>query len=55
MIETLKKMLKANEESIRYMEETDTSYSKEYTVLVRQRRVLKSAIRKLERIEKGVA
>ena len=38
---------------IEQMEATDHAYTKEYTRLVRKRRVIRSAIRKIERIDKG--
>lgn len=51
MIEELKKMLNRIDNDIVYLEENDEAWSKLYTNLYRQRRVLKKAIRKLEKLE----
>jgi hypothetical protein len=53
MIEKLKQELRSIEEGIVYMELSDTAWSHEYTKLWKQKRVLKKAIKKLERIEKN--
>ena len=51
MIEKMKDELRAIEEGITYMEETDTAWSPAYTKLCKKRRILKKAIRKLEKLE----
>jgi hypothetical protein len=51
MIEELKKMLNRIDNDVVYLEENDEAWSKLYTNLYRQRRVLKKAIRKLEKLE----
>ena len=51
MIEKLKDELMSIEEGINYMEETDTAWSPAYTKLCKKRRILKKAIRKLEKLE----
>lgn len=51
MIEKLKYELSIIEESIFYFEETDMAWSPAYTRLCKKRRILKRAIRKLERLE----
>ncbi len=51
MIEKMKNELMSIEEGIRYMEDTDTAWSPAYTKLCKKRRVLKKALRKLERLE----
>lgn len=51
MIEKLKDELRYIEEGIFYMEESDTAWSPAYTKLCKKRRILKKAIRKLERLE----
>lgn len=38
---------------IEYMELTDTAYTKEYTRLVRERRIVRKMIRKIEKINGG--
>lgn len=53
MIEKLKNELKYIEEGILYMEDSDTAWSPAYTKLCKKRRILKKAIRKLERLEIG--
>lgn len=53
MIEKLKDELRYIEEGIFYMEESDTAWSPAYTKLCKKRRILKKAIRKLERLEIG--
>lgn len=50
MIEKLRNELLLVEEGIAYMEESDTAWSTEYTKLCRMRRILKKAIRRLERV-----
>ena len=51
MIEKLKNELMSIEEGITYMEETDTAWSPAYTKLCKTRRILKKAIRRLEKLE----
>lgn len=51
LIETLKNELKTIENDIWYIEETDTAYLPEYTKLCKQRKILKTAIHKLEKLE----
>lgn len=51
MIEKLKDELKALEEAIVYLEETDMSYTRFYTNLCKKSRKLKRRIRRLERLE----
>lgn len=51
MIEKIKTELMFLEEGIRYMEDADTAWSPAYTKLCKKRRVLKKALRKLERLE----
>lgn len=51
MIEFLKKELLVVEESINYMEESDTALHVTYTKLCKKRRILKNTIRKLEKLE----
>lgn len=50
-IDDLKKVLSMIEESIFYYEQTDIAWSHEYTRLCKKRRILKRAIKKLERLE----
>ena len=52
MIESMKSELRSIEEAILYMEDSDTAWCKEYTILSRKRRFLKNTIRKLERYER---
>ena len=51
MIEKLKNELASIEEGIFYMEQSDTAWSPAYTKLIKKRRILKKAIRKLEKLE----
>lgn len=51
MIEKLKNELAAIEDGIYHMEMTDTAWSPAYTALCKKRRILKKAIRKLEKLE----
>lgn len=51
MIEKMKNELKCIEEGIAYLEESDTAWSPAYTKLCKKRRILKKAIRKLEKLE----
>ena len=51
MIEKMKDMLSSIEDGIFYLEQSDTAWSREYTKLCQKRRVLKKAIRKLEKLE----
>jgi exonuclease VII small subunit len=50
MLKTLKKMLSALESGITYLEESDLAFTKSYSNLRRRRRVIKRAIKHLERI-----
>lgn len=50
-IEDIKKVLSTVEESIYYLEETDMACGVMYTRLCKKRRILKKAIKKLERLE----
>lgn len=52
MIETLRSELRSIEEGMQYMEATDTAWSRDYTYFWLKRRILKSFIRRLERLEK---
>jgi hypothetical protein len=47
----LKDELSIIEESITYMEESDTALHVTYTKLCKKRRILKNTIRKLEKLE----
>ena len=51
MIEKLRRILNDIEEAIYYEEEYDQAWSPEYTYLCKQRKILKNAIKKLERLE----
>ena len=51
MIETLRRELRAIEATMYYMEETDTAFYPAYTKLWKQSKILKKAIRKLEKLE----
>lgn len=51
LIEKLKYELSCIEEGIFYFEQTDAAWSPEYTRLCKKRRILKRAIRKLEKLE----
>ena len=51
MIEKMKDELRSIEEGIFYMEENDSAWSPAYTKLCKKRRILKRAIRRLERLE----
>ena len=51
MIEKMRNELKAIEDGIYHMEMADTAWSPAYTKLRKQRRVLKKAIHKLEKLE----
>jgi hypothetical protein len=51
MIEKMKDELMSIEEGISYMEQSDTAWSPAYTKLIKKRRILKKAIRKLEKLE----
>lgn len=51
MIEKLKSELMSIEEAIIYMEESDTAWYPAYATLCKKRKILKRAIRKLERLE----
>ena len=51
MIEKLKQELRSIEEGIEYMELSDTAWSPAYTKLCKKRRILKKAIKKLQKLE----
>jgi Mg2+ and Co2+ transporter CorA len=51
MIEKMKDELMSIEEGIFYMEQSDTAWSPAYTKLCKKRRILKKAIRRLEKLE----
>lgn len=51
MIEKMKDELRAIEEGICYMELTDTAWSPAYTNLCKKRKILKKAIKKLQKLE----
>ena len=51
MVEKLKNELASIEEGIEYMELSDTAWSPAYTILCKKRRILKRAIKHLERLE----
>ena len=51
MIEKFKYELRCIEEAITYLVESDTAWSPLYTKLCKKRRILKKAIRKLEKLE----
>lgn len=51
MIEKMKNELRTIEDAIFYMEETDTAWYPAYSKLCKQKRILKKAIRRLERLE----
>jgi hypothetical protein len=52
IVEKLRCELSSLEESIFYLEETDMAWSRSYTKLCKKRRILKKAIRKIEKLEK---
>ncbi len=54
MLEKLKQELRIIEEGIEYMELSDTAWTPAYTKLCKKKKVLKKAIRKIERIEAHV-
>lgn len=51
MVEKMKNELASIEEGIEYMELSDTAWSPAYTILCKKRRILKRAIKRLERLE----
>lgn len=51
MIQKLKDEIRYIEEGICYMEDTDTAWHPTYTKLLKERRILKKTIKKLERLE----
>lgn len=51
MIEKLKKELSHVQSEMFYMEETDTAWSKEYTLLWKKSKVINATIKKLLKIE----
>lgn len=55
MVEKLKHELASIEEGIEYMEKTDTAWSPAYPILRKRRRILKRAIKGLERVERQSA
>ena len=52
MLEKLKTELRIIEEAIVYMQESDTACYPPYTMLCKKKRILKKAIKRLEKIEK---
>lgn len=53
MIEKMRDELKAIEDGIKYLELSDTAWSPTYTILCKKRKILKRAIKKLERLERS--
>ena len=51
MIKRLTDLIMSIDESIYHCIESDQAWSKEYTLLCKQRRVLKRAVKKLARLE----
>ena len=51
MLEKLKTELRAIEEGIEHMELSDTAWHPTYTKLCKMKRIIKTTIKKLERIE----
>lgn len=51
IIEILKKELRAIEEGIAHMEMTDTAWHRDYTTLCKKKKIIKKAIRKLQKLE----
>lgn len=51
LMKKLKTELRVIEEGIEHMELSDTAWSREYTKLRKQRRILKSTIKRLEKLE----
>lgn len=51
MIEKMKDELRSIDDGIFYLEQTDSAWSPVYTKLRKQRRILKKAIRRLEKLE----
>jgi hypothetical protein len=51
LMKKLKTELRVVEEGIEHMELSDTAWSREYTKLRKQRRILKSTIKRLEKLE----
>jgi hypothetical protein len=52
MIKRLKEELSYIEDAIFYLVQSDEAWSKTYTILCKQRRILKRMIRRLERLDK---
>ena len=52
MIEELKNYLEDLNEGITYAELSDQAWSKAYTLVLKERRIIKRTIRKLERLER---
>ena len=53
MLERLKSMLNAVDEAIEYSELQDLSYTDHHRQLCRQRRILRRAVRRMERLQKS--
>lgn len=53
MLERLKSMLTAVDEAIEYSELQDLSYTDHHRQLCRQRRILRRAVRQMERLQKS--
>lgn len=51
MIDTLKLILAQIHEDLYYLEESDTAWNREYTKLCKKRRIIKKAIKRLEKLE----
>ena len=51
LMKKLKTELRVVEEGIEHMQLSDTAWSREYTKLCKQHRILKSTIKKLEKLE----
>lgn len=51
MIEKMRDELKSIEAGIEYLEQSDTAWSPAYKNLCKKRRILKRAIKKLEKLE----
>ena len=53
MLERLKSMLAAIEEAVQYSELQDLAYTDHHMQLCRQRRILRKAVRRMERLQKS--
>lgn len=51
LMKQLKTELRMIEEGIEHMELSDTAWSRQYTKLCKQRRILKNTIKRLEKLE----